>query len=215
MKKQFPILLCILLFFSCGIDDIIYLVSPTVIHDPSSHVDGEQKYFEFETSDKKNTEDALGYFKGFDIFYRIYENEADCVSAINSAYSYNDSNPSAAANYLLSSLSFSFLRSSVSSPNPLISSATADRKVSFRLTDYSTHKAEILINGINFGNVLRANNKSFSSILRTDPDVKTSNSSSSDLYVAVFTAAYGTDKYFKPFYSGIVKLGYVRIDKPY
>ena len=76
MKKTILLIVFSCIFFSCGIDGIVYLVPPIRVWDPSGLADDSQLYFEFTTSDSKNSSNAAGYFKGFDIFYRIYESKA-------------------------------------------------------------------------------------------------------------------------------------------
>lgn len=218
MKKIRWLLFVILLFSACGIDNIVYLDKPVLIHDPSELGDDSRLYFEFRTSDKNNTRDASGYFKGFDIFYRIYENKNSCATDISSAKTYNDSNPSNSANYLRNTLSFKFLTrvgKSVSS-RPFIDGASYDRNIRFRLSSYASDTDSITIDGVNLGTVMRETSQTFRQINKKDIDVKSDSSASTNnyLYVAVFAAAYGTDNSFKPAYSEILFLGYVRINKP-
>lgn len=215
-KKINAVFFCIFSLFSCGIDNIIYLAPPSSKHDPSDNIADNEKYFEFETSDTENTANASGYFNGFDIFYKIYENENECNSDIVRAVTHKENNWSDSVNYLRSTLGFFLLKCSTSSSQPLIPSASANRSIHFRLIAYSSDSAEIKIDGSPYGAVLRNNGNDFTAIEKTDFDVKPSRSPTdpNTLYVAVFTAAYGMDTAFKPFYSEVVKLGYVKIPKP-
>ena len=107
--KKLLFLLSIFIFFSCGIDDIVYLEPPKLIHSPSGHTDGAQRYFEFETSDTVNLNESAGYFKGFEIYYRIYGSETDCENVIKNMVQYAETNPANSVNYLLSSCNYRLL----------------------------------------------------------------------------------------------------------
>lgn len=215
MKKKIVFLVSLFLFFSCGIDNILYLAPPRSMNDPSTHTDDSLKYFEFKTSDAENTTNAAGYFKGFEIFYRIYENSSDGESDIIAANRYNDSNPSGAAEYLLSSLSFFPLKCKDITDIPLIQAGTADRIVKFRLIPYALSSAVLSIDSTVLGDVLRTTGMPFTSINNGDKDVKSSQQPdiSGELLVAVFAAAYGMDSSFHKTYSGIVFLGKIKIPK--
>ena len=217
MKKKIAFLALFFLFFSCGIDDILYLIPPRNQNDPSTHTDDSLKYFEFKTSDVDNTTNAAGYFRGFEIFYRIYENSSEGESEIAAANRYNDTNPSGAAEYLLSSLSFFSLKCKDVNSIPLIEAGTVDRIVTFRLIPYASSSAVLSIDSTDLGDVLRTTDMPFTSINKGDKDVKSSNQpdSSGELLVAVFAAAYGTDSAFRKAYSGIVFLGKIKIPKPW
>ena len=218
MKKTILLIVFSCVFFSCGIDGIVYLVPPIRVWDPSGLADDSQLYFEFTTSDSKNSSNAARYFKGFDIFYRIYESKAECISAIRAAESYNVSYPSASAFYLLSSLSFKFLTHTGRDPSsrPFIHEAPSDRLVRFRFSSFAADHDDFFINSVRQGQSLRQNGKNFQHIKRDDFDVKAASSPLTDpsLYVAVFAAASGTDDSLSTIYSEITKLGYVIIQKP-
>lgn len=215
MKKTIVFLASFFLFFSCGIDNILYLAPPHRKNDPSNHTDDSLKYFEFKTSDEENTENAAGYFRGFEIFYRIYENFSDGESDIAAANRYNDSNPSGAVEYLLSSLSFFPLKCKDITGIPLIQADTADRTVQFRLIPYASSSAVLTINSAVLGDVLRTTDMPFTSIHKGDKDIKSSQQpdSSGELLVAVFAAAYGMDSSFHKAYSELVFLGKIKIPK--
>ncbi len=217
LKKISPFLFIFL--FSCGIENIIYLYPPSVLNNPSGQSDDNLKYFEIDTATVKNNESALDYFKGCDIFYRIYESESDCTAGISSANKKNESNPSGVVDYLLSSLSYKFLGCSEygSESRPLIKTESKNVKVRFRLTPYSSDRDELSIDGKIIGRVLRYNAKGFDDISIEDGDVKkasSKNSKTDNFYVACFAASYGTDQYFKPIYSKVVYLGYIKIPRP-
>lgn len=210
----------IFLIFSCGIDDVVYLYPPVLVHDPTGHFADDQKYISFTTSDTDNNTYSAGYFKGFDIIYKIFESKNDYMNIDNSVKSYIENNSAETINYLLNNHSFSYLRYDGKdiSVRPLIEEAAADRLVELRCTAYGSKDAALFINGARIGAVIRKNSKDFSSITSTDEDVKAatteSDKSDTNLYVLFYTAAYGIDKYFKPGYSAAIRLGVLQIEKP-
>ncbi len=211
----------IMFLFSCGLPDVIYLDPPIFIHSPTSHIDGEEGYFSFKTSDVENTTNAGAYFKGFDIFYCIYESETDCENEIKSAEAKNEADPFGAASYLRTNLNFKFLARAGKSTDerPLIVSTGVDREVRFRLKDHSpTDKAELKIDSVSVGEVLRSNGENFLNISITDNDVKKASLGGvlnpTKFYIACFAVTYGNDDNYSKIYSEIVKLGYVEISNP-
>lgn len=216
--KKLLFFLNIFIFFSCGIDDIDYLEPPKLIHSPTGHSDEAQMYFEFETSDKENLNAALGFFKGFEVYYRIYESEDDCKKLIEKMIQYTDSNPANSVNYLLSSYNYKLLTYQGHSyqDRPLVpaSGSPANRKVRFRIETVLTLPNEFFVEGGSSSKVLRQNAEEFTGVKPGDYDVQSSSNPSSDsFYVAAFAATYGFDKSFKPFYSSLISLGYVKIKK--
>ncbi|UTC67701.1 MULTISPECIES: hypothetical protein [unclassified Treponema] len=222
IEKKSPLFFFIitLIFSSCGIDNIVYLEPPKLIHSPSGHSDESQMYFEFETSDKENLDNALGFFKGFEVYYRIYESESECKNLIENMINYNTSNPSNSVNYLLSSYNFKLLTHQGHSYNdrPLVPALPAappnHQLVEFRLEPAVSYSDDFRIDGTVKGKVLRQTGEKFTSAKQGDYDVQSSSNPSPDsFYVAVFAAAYGFDNSFKTTYSAILSLGYVKIKK--
>lgn len=218
LGKKLLCLLSIFIFFSCGIDNIVYLEPPKLTHSPTGHTDEAQTYFEFETSDKKNW--GIGEFLGFEVYYRIYESETDCKNLIKNIVQYNESNPANSVNYLLSSYNYKLLtyqghsyqdRPIVLAP---VASPTNDRLVKFRLETVNSLSNDFDIAGTTQGKVLRQFGEEFTAAKSGDYDVQSSSNPSNDsFYVAVFAATYGYDISFKPIYSELVSLGYVKIKK--
>lgn len=218
LGKKLLCLLSVFIFFSCGIDDIVYLEPPKLTHNPTGHIDEAQMYFEFETSDKENLNAALGFFKGFEVYYRIYESKTDCENLIKNMVQYNESNPANSVNYLLSSYNYKLLTYQGHSyqDRPIVpaSGYPVNRRVRFRLEVAGSFSNDFDIGGTVKGKVLRQNAEEFTAAKHGDYDVQSSSKPSSDsFYVAAFVAAYGFDKNFKPFYSSIISLGYVKIKK--
>ncbi len=217
MLKKILSIFILAFLFSCGIDDIVYLEPPKAVHSPTGTLGPSQLYFEFKTTDVKNNANALGYFKGFDVFYRIYEREADCTADIGKAIEYNKNNPANSANYLTNTLNYKFLTYGSNNPSsrPLVSRAALDRNIEFRLIKRDTFQPDFKISGILKGTVKRFNGKEFkhSEISENDSDLKSDSTGgvAAEVFVAVFVATYGTDQYFKQIYSEIVSLGYTKI----
>lgn len=208
MKPKLAGLALLFIFFSCGIEKILYLSPPTSKHSPTGLNDDSQKYFSFETSDKTNTA-VGGYFTGFDIFYKIYENKSDYDSEYKTIERYNTNNPSDAASYLLSSMSFHKLKLA-SNQEPIIEGKSIDREIKFRLRQYHTEKPNLIVDGSDRGVILRYNGQNFDKISKTDADVKGSSTSIYNFYVAVWCAATGIDTHFHVTYSQLTFLGMVK-----
>ncbi len=215
--------LLVIFLSSCGIPSIIYLEPPVFEHSPTGQTDENEFYFEFKTSDEVNIAlspplPATPYYRGFEIFYKIYESESDCKKEIEAVTKKNEADPLGVANYLQTSLKFKFLayKGKPAEDRPLIPSAGTDRKVKFRLKKYSTNKAELEIVGGAKGDVLRFNGKNFSDILVDDDDVKKASSNPSanpdEYFVACFAVTQGIEA-LSPIYSTVVSLGYVKITK--
>ena len=220
LGKKLLCLLSIFIFFSCGIDDIVYLEPPKLTHSPTGHTDPALMYFEFETSDKDNWAISQLFFKGFEVYYRIYESETDCKNLIKNIVQYNESNPANAVNHLLSSYNYKLLTYQGHSyqDRPIVlapgASPANDRLVKFRLETVNSFSNDFDISGTTQGKVLRQFGEEFTAAKHGDYDVQSSSNPSADsFYVAVFAATYGYDISFKPIYSELVSLGYVKIKK--
>ena len=129
------------LFAACGIEVYIYLEPvSTYINKPGSAADEALNYVAFVTSDIANYDSAEDYFKGFEIYYRIYNNITTLnsdVSAIDS-YSEDTDTQALAYSYLISTKSYSRLTgSSRLTGYPLIeasdSASPANRAVYIRM----------------------------------------------------------------------------------
>ena len=219
LGKKLLCLLSIFIFFSCGIDDIVYLEPPKLTHSPTGHTDPALMYFEFETSDKDNWAISQLFFKGFEVYYRIYESETDCKNLIKNIVQYNESNPANSVNYLLSSYNYKLLTYQGHSyqDRPIVlapgASPANDRLVKFRLETVNSFSNDFDIAGTTQGKVLRQFGE-FTAAKHGDYDVQSSSNPSNDsFYVAVFAATYGLDKSFRPLYSSLISLGYVKIKK--
>lgn len=218
LGKKLLCLLSVFIFFSCGIDDIVYLEPPKLTHNPTGYIDEAQMYFEFETSDKENLNAALGFFKGFEVYYRIYESKTDCENLIKNMVQYNESNPANSVNYLLSSYNYKLLTYQGYSyqDRPIVpaSGSPVNRRVRFRIEALTSYPNVFSIDGTIQGKVLRQFGEEFADAKSGDYDVQSSSNPSPDsFYVAVFAATYGFDKSFRPLYSSLISLGYVQIKK--
>ncbi|EMB24108.1 hypothetical protein [Treponema denticola] len=218
LGKKLLCLLSVFIFFSCGIDDIVYLEPPKLTHNPTGYIDETQMYFEFETSDKENLNAALGFFKGFEVYYRIYESKTDCENLIKNMVQYNESNPANSVNYLLSSYNYKLLTHQGHSyqDRPIVptSGSPVNRRVRFRIEALTSYPNVFSIDGTIQGKVLRQFGEEFADAKSGDYDVQSSSNPSPDsFYVAVFAATYGFDKSFRPLYSSLISLGYVQIKK--
>lgn len=222
LMKSFYIMICSLLVYSCGLDTVIYLESPNIRHNNYDSNDDSNKYLEFETSESEN-ESMLDYVKGFEVYYRIYERKEDRASDYSAIYSYNEDNPSASATYLVETKKYKRLAVSGASSNdrPLIKKANTNRKVKIRLSEYGSEAIGFYIDGAKVGVPRRQDSKEFKKddISNTAEDVfPVPSSNKSDVpddywYVNMYAATYGADKSFKPLYSKLEFIGFLKISK--
>jgi len=219
----------VLLFTACGIEDIIYLYPPTRTYENSNLDDVSKRYCEFRTADSENARsEAEPYFKGTEIYYRIYESEADCVAATKDIEKRNEDNPAGIALYLLETINYSRLAFQNIDIwlRPLIVKSNVNRRIRFRLQNYSSGGtgsiAALTIDGAFKGVPCRGQRiveekRLFTgaNISRDDVDVvKTSSAASQAFwYVNFYAASYGYDDSFKTIYSSVAHLGFIKIDK--
>ena len=123
------------LIFSCGLDVYIYL-HPVTYRDFVPSPDPLYNYFSFQTSDSRNHNDAADYFKGFEIYYRIYNNSGTAATDRSQINQYNEDNPYLAYNYIINTKNYRRLLTSERTSTPLITGATTNRQVTVRLVPY-------------------------------------------------------------------------------
>ena len=213
---------CIVMFFSCGLDTVIYLESPTIRHNNYDSDDDSNKYLEFETSENANAS-VLDYIKGFEVYYRIYERKEDRSSDYSSIYSYNENNPSVSATYLVETKKYKMLAISGASSNdrPLIKKTATNKKIRIRLSEYGSEEIGFYIDGKKIGLPIRYNATEFKKddISNTNEDVfPTPSSHKNDeadeyWYVNMYAVTYGADKSFKPLYSQLEFIGFLKLKK--
>ena len=210
------------LFFSCGLDTVVYLEPPNIKHSNYDSNDNSNKYLEFETSEGENA-NVIDYVKGFEVYYRIYERKEDRSSDASSIYAYNEDNPSVSATYLVETKKYKMLAVSDASSNdrPLIKKTATNKRIRIRLNEYGSEEIGFYIDGIKIGVPIRYNAKEFKKdeISNTSEDVFPVPPSHKDdtpddyWYVNMYAVTYGTDKSFKPLYSKLEFIGFLKIEK--
>ncbi len=216
---------------SCGIEVFIYLY-PVIYRDGEPSDTEEFNRFKFRTSDQRNTDEAGVYFRGFEIYYRIYNNQSTLASNKSAINSYNTSNPALAYNYLINTKNYRRLLSvDRTYETPLIPGAAVNRLVeirffSFDVTDPGVYvrdnNTEAILN--NYGLPRRSVHGDdsvypapfeFDDIDSGDEDVTWSATWDDEfnkrLYVHAYVLAYGFDASYKQLYSELFELGYVTI----
>lgn len=153
LYELFSLALCCLCFFGCGLETIYALDEPMLLHSSTySTVQFEEKYFEFETNEVKNSDPLINpppfKFLGTDVYYKIY-NRYDSITSVTSALSSanNSTDPSSAANLLKKNYKYVQL-GSTSGAAHLIESTHANRRIYIRLTNYQTdrrYQAKIIV----------------------------------------------------------------------
>ncbi len=217
MLKFFIVCLFSFSLYSCGLDVVVYLEPPTITHNNYDSEDDSRKYLEFETAESKNGS-VQDYVKGYEIYYKIYGNRKDRASDYASIYSYNEDNPGVSVTYLLESKKYKILSSSVATSNdrPLIKNSSANRTIRLRFIKYDNEEAGLYINNVKVGLPIRSNGLEFNKndISTLHEDVLSRNGSEDEYwYVNMYAATYGSDQAFKPLYSKLEFIGFLKIKK--
>lgn len=214
-----------LLTSSCGIDTFVYLYPVNQLLNSPSETDMVNNFFNFKTSDEDNN--SSDYFKGYEIYYRIYNDKATRGSDVSAISAYNDANPTTALTTLINTYKYSrMVYTGKVTDTPLLDRADTNRVISIRITDYFSYKASFSEDGSNDGSgslgiPLRTLNDGtktvsfdYSSIKSGDGDVRYSSSSGTDVwYVQAYVVAYGYDESYKPYYSSLFNLAHVVVKK--
>lgn len=212
---------------ACGIETFVYLYPVTYRDFEPSSAPG-YNFFSFRTSDDRNEAESSGYFKGFEIYYRIYNNESTRVTDKTLINNYNNDNPTTSYTFLLNTKLYKRL-SCVVRPNdiPLIPGADANRAVVVRLAWYNDQGPQISVSGDTslYGEPRRtndgtsANDKLFDldEIDQGDSDFTYSTSWDTNpvgkklAFVQAYVVAYGYDGSYKSLYSELFELGYITL----
>lgn len=228
------------LLIACGIDNYIYLYPVTYWINWPDTVDESRNYCAFRTSDVRNNSAAGDYFRGFEVYYRIYNNVNTLLSERAAIDSYNEdeSTQAMAFDYLTSRYNYSRLTGTERlSDIPLIPSASSNRDVYIRLYDTAGAAAGIrvydntengtllddwgiprrTIGGISLGT--NAYRFKLENIGQNDSDVRWSSTPTDPyektLYMQVYVVAYGYDESFTSIYSELFSLGYITLTTDY
>lgn len=217
-----PLALC-----GCGIDTFVYLYPVTQLLNSPSTTDPSYNYFQFKTSDSDNYDayGSDGYFKGFEVYYRIYNSTSTRSSDVSAIYTYNENNPTTALTKLVGTYYYHrMVHSGRLTSIPLIPGDSSNRTVSIRLFDQNNYVAYFSLDGSTNGSGSigipeRTHNSGttfetfvFKNIDTSDDDVSyTSSSGTTTWYVQAYAVAYGYDESYKPYYSEVFSLGYVTV----
>lgn len=208
---------------SCGLDTVVYLEPVKRENDNYNSDQAVNAYVSLRTSEAypsaNNTAGDL--FKGVEIYYKIYERESERYSDYSSIDKYNEDNPAVSAKYLLETKKYHKLSASGSSfgENPLIKKTGTDRIIKIRLVNFGdSEERGIYINNTKEGIPKRINNLKFEAedIEKTHEDViksSSENDSGENWLINFYAASYGNDDGFRPIYSKLEFLGYLKIKK--
>ncbi len=217
----FVLLLAFIAFSGCGLDNFVYLVPVrTVSNDPTTVEQDIDKYFEFRTTDAENDALGAGYFLGFEVWYRIYNDSNYASQEAQAIMSQNTTNPSGAVNYLKTRGFQRMASSSRPAETPLIPGAASDRTIKIRLIKFDDlDTAQISIDSVPAGTPLRTlengiTTKDFAhtEIENGDTDLYFNGDlSTEDRFVQAFVFALGRDESYKLLYSSLCDLGRIKI----
>lgn len=220
--------LCTLVIIAaCGIESFIYLY-PVNYRDFEPSSVSANNYFSFRTTDEKNEAESSGYFKGYEIYYRIYNNDAARVTDKSLINNYNSDKPTEAYSYLITTKQYQRLTCTVRSNDmPLIPGSTVNRQVIVRLEKYNDQEPQISVAGDTslYGTPIRTNNGTLSTDKLFDLDEIDSGDSDFTYsatwdkngtgkklaYVEAYVLAYGYDESYKSLYSELFELGCITL----
>jgi len=241
LYELFSLALCCLCFFGCGLETIYALDEPMLLHSSTySTVQFEEKYFEFETNEVKNSDPLINpppfKFLGTDVYYKIY-NRYDSITSVTSALSSanNSTDPSSAANLLKKNYKYVQL-GSTSGAAHLIESTQVNRRIYIRLTNYQTdrrYQAKIIVGYAGDSSIVatmvpkREGNRYSFDFGRTGAEDRTpaegeddySHSSSgfsssypNTYFVDMYAVSVGRDTTYTTYYSKVLHLGTVAVN---
>lgn len=207
------LLFCVIMIFvSCGLDNIIYLTAPKYTRLTESTQENEQ-YIEFETTDIENSSSI--YYTGFQILYKIYDTTDNLKNAVSDIQNYNKENPQNAVRYLLENKKYQFLLRD-DKKTPLVSKDVRNRKVRVRLYDYGTsaiEKSGLYIDMMHQVKVIRFDESEFKVLDGNDSstDIAKVDNAIKYLYVVFFATTVGFDSQFINLYSELLYLGFLTL----
>lgn len=220
------------LMVSCGMEVFIYLY-PVIYRDFDPTSDPTYNYFSFRTSDERNMDEAGDFFKGFEIYYRLYNNSTVAASDRSAINTKNTDTPTQAYTYLINTKRYvRLLCDSRGNTVPLLPAASSNRKISVRLVPYVDQVPSIVISDLydqpmeQFGTPRRSVVETFTSqaslfefdeIGEGDLDVYWSSTwddvNDKKWYMQAYVMAYGYDSSYKPLYSELFYLGMITISE--
>lgn len=243
VRLQAVALLVCLLFCACGIDNYIYLYRvETYFNKPNSSNDFARNYCAFQTPDTENNNSAPGYFRGFEIYYRIYTSLSVLESEIYAINSYNedDSTRAMAFSYLTGTYRYKRLAASGRLTDmPLIPAWSGpDRAAVVRIYHSDgSYRAGVRVYGIGpvfpedgtlladyglprrtVGGITR-NTRDYefhtAEISSGDDDVSWTAGTGTveECYVQFYAVTYGYDDTFTNIYSELFDLGYITLNR--
>lgn len=223
---------------SCGLDTFYVLKPPYALMNSAATISNEDfnnNYVEFYTNEAGNSSLPADFkFTGTEIFYKIYSNKDDASSFINQIDAVNDeTHYGSAAEKLVSSYKLLRLAGSGDSPFVIPANPLVNKRVRIRLAEYAgkgdtdtndDFKSLITIDGVQKGQPVRAeSNYSFNfghhqddtnSPVPASGDSDFSGSSGTGIYyVNLFAVAFGHDVTYKTYYSNVLFLGTLKINK--
>jgi len=213
-----------IIFSGCGVDNFVYLYPVTQLLNNPSPNDPTLNFFSFRTADKNNQDSSGDYFKGYEIYYQIYNSESVLISNKAEIDTYNQKNPTTSFSYLVNSKKYSrMVHVGRTTEIPLIQGTDDNQDVIIRLTksgdEYPARFS--VVTSENLGDPRRSLNEGtsflpfdYTNITISDKDVIYTSSASVDKwFVQAYVVTYGYDESYKSYYSQIFSLNYVAISK--
>lgn len=222
--------LCIL--SACGIDEYIYLEPVSnIVNNPTDTDVASYKYYSFITKDADNSSNASGYFKGWEIYYRIYNSKSDRSADTTAIASKVDTDPANAFNFVSTTKKYRRMTTIHGTDTtalysaPLLGISSSNRSIFIRPLPFGDeYPAEFTADGTPVSNSegpalvwrsvsdVQAKTFEFADIAADDADVQyNSASGTEEWYLQAYVFAYGFNSTFKVIYSEPVSLGSISI----
>lgn len=141
-----------LILTGCGIDDYIFLHPVEIsLNNPSNSQELNTQYFLFRTKDEKNSSNDPVNFKGYEIYYRIYNSKITLNQDVAKISSTAEKSSGLIFNWLKDSMKYHRLSCVTNTFTiPLVSSADEDREVYIRLINFDdTVISRVLVGNLN------------------------------------------------------------------
>jgi hypothetical protein len=211
-------------FVSCGLD-VFYILEPPVFIRTSVGDDATNRYYIFRTQEVANmVAEYQDIFLGTEIYYKLYNSRTSLQSDIAGISSSNTANSQNGADRMISSSNYQKMMLHNTPQEILIERTGVNREIELRLyrEGEKTEKEDDIkpyfrIDGVDMGIPMRYNNKPFDDVDEFNgSDVDSATGDSRDKwYINAYAVSTGMNTELQTFYSQVVHLGEIEVDKKY
>lgn len=211
-------------FSACGLD-VFYILEPPVFIRTSVGDDAINRYYIFRTQEVANmVAEYQDIFLGTEIYYKLYNSRSRMQSDTSQISAANTANSQNGADRMISSLNYQKMMLKDTPQEILIERTGTNRDIELRLYregDKTEKPGDtqpyFKIDGVDQGIPMRYNNKAFDDVDEfTGSDVDSTTGDSPDKwYITAYAVSTGMNTELQTFYSQVVHLGEIEVDKKY